>query len=170
MDFGNCCLTCYPMGVLGERAKPVEKIGDEIRVLAARMIEIMIASKGVGLAGPQAGVGLRIFVVSVDGIAENAKVYINPEIITSGAMEAMEEGCLSLPGIYAKIRRYKQCSVTATDLAGNEFSEDGEGLLAKVFQHEYDHLEGMLIKDRFSKVQMIGAKKRLREMEDRQEG
>lgn len=170
MDFGNCCLTCYPMGVLGERAKPVEKIGDEICALAERMIEIMIASKGVGLAGPQAGVGLRIFVVSVDGSVGNVKVYINPEIITSGAMEAMEEGCLSLPGIYANIRRYKQCSVRATDLAGNEFSEDGEGLLARVFQHEYDHLEGMLIKDRFSKVQMIGAKKRLKELKDRQEG
>jgi len=168
MDIGKCCLTCYPTGVLGERAKAIEEIGDEIAALAAKMIEIMVASKGIGLAGPQAGVGLRIFVVSVDGSAENAKVYINPEIITSGAMEAMEEGCLSLPGIYANIRRYKQCSVTATDLEGNEFSEEGEGLLARAFQHEYDHLEGTLIKDRFSRVQMIGARKRLRELKNRE--
>lgn len=168
MDVGKCCLTCYPTGVLRERAKVIEKIGDEIGALAERMIEIMIENKGIGLAGPQAGVGLRIFVVSVDGSAENAKVYINPEIITSGAIEAIEEGCLSLPGIYANIRRYQQCSVTATDLEGNEFSEDGEGLLARAFQHEYDHLEGTLIKDRFSRVQMIGARKRLREMESRE--
>ena len=165
MDVGKCCLTCYPEGVLGKRAEPVGEIADEIRALASRMIEIMVESKGIGLAGPQAGVGLRIFVVSVDGSAENAKVYINPEIITSGAIDAMEEGCLSLPGIYAKIRRYKQCTVTATDLEGNEFSEEAEGLLARAFQHEYDHLEGTLIKDRFSRVQMIGARKRLKEME-----
>jgi len=168
MDIDKCCLTRYPSRVLGQRAKPVERIDDEIGALAARMIEIMVESKGIGLAAPQAGIGLRIFVVSVDGSAENAKVYINPEIITSGAMEVMEEGCLSLPGIYANIRRYKLCSVTAKDLEGNAFSEDGEGLLARAFQHEYDHLEGMLIKDRFSRVQMIGARKRLRELKDRQ--
>ncbi len=168
MDIDKCCLTCYPAGVLGERAKPINEIGDKIRNLADRMVEIMVESKGIGLAGPQAGVGLRIFVVSVDGSAENAKVYINPEIITSGAIEAIEEGCLSLPGIYAKVRRYKECSVKATDLEGNEFTEDGEGLLARAFQHEYDHLEGMLIKDRFSRVQMIGARKQLKELKDRQ--
>ena len=168
MDVDKCCLTCYPRGVLGERAKEVEEINDEIGALAGRMIEIMVESKGIGLAGPQAGVGLRIFVVSVDGTAENAKVYINPEIITCGCQEAMEEGCLSLPGIYANVRRYKQCTVTATDLDGNEFTEEGEGLLARAFQHEYDHLEGTLIKDRFSRVQMIGARKKLKELKDRQ--
>lgn len=164
MDVEKWCLTRYPADVLAERAEPIDEINDNIRALASRMIDIMVEAKGIGLAGPQAGVNLRIFVVSVDGTKENAKVYINPEIITSGGQEAIEEGCLSLPGLFARIRRHANCTVTATDLDGNEFTEDGEGLLARAFQHEYDHIEGMLIKDRFSKVQMIGARRKLKEM------
>lgn len=170
MDIEKCCLTRYPATTLGERAKPIDKIDDNIRALAERMIDIMIESKGVGLAGPQAGVNLRIFIVSVDGTRENTRVYINPEIITSGAVEAIEEGCLSLPGMFAKIRRYAKCTVTATDLEGNQFTEDGEGLLARAFQHEYDHLEGMLIKDRFSRIQMIAARRKLKEMQEGSQG
>lgn len=166
MDIEKCCLTRYPDPVLAERAKPIDKIDDDIRKLVDRMIDIMIANKGIGLAGPQAGVNLRIFVVSLDGTKENAAVYINPEIITSGTVEAIEEGCLSLPGIFAKIRRYKNCTVTATGLDGNQFSADGEDLLARAFQHEYDHIEGMLIKDRFSKVQTIATRRKLKEIRE----
>ena len=122
------------------------------------MIDIMLETKGVGLAAPQAGVNLRIFVVSLDATKENAKVYINPKIETSGPLEAIEEGCLSLPGISAKIKRFTKCPVTATDLDGNTFTEEAEGLLARAFQHEFDHLEGMMIKDRMGRVQAIGPK------------
>lgn len=165
MDVEKCCLTRYPADVLAERAKPIDKIDGDIRKLAERMIDIMIERKGIGLAGPQVGVNLRIFVISVDGTRENARVYINPEIITSGQIEAIEEGCLSLPMIFAKIKRYANCTVTATDLDGNPFSEEGEGLLARAFQHEYDHIEGKLIKDRFSTVQTIAARRKLEEMQ-----
>jgi len=158
-------LTKYPTPVLMESAKPVEEINDEIRQLAERMIDIMVETQGVGLAGPQAGVNLRIFVVSVDGTRENAKVYINPAIKVEGTVVANEEGCLSLPGIYGKIKRFSKCTVTATDLDGNAFTEVGEGLLGRAFQHEYDHLEGRMIKDRLSTAARIRAKRRLKQLE-----
>ena len=165
-DFSNCSITHFPTPVLSQVAKPIENIDDSIRQLADRMIDIMLETKGVGLAGPQAGVNLRIFVVTLDGTKENAKVYINPKIETSGPLEAVEEGCLSLPGISAKIKRFKQCTVTATDLDGNTFTEEAEGLLARAFQHEFDHLEGMMIKDRMGRVQAIGARKLLKKLRE----
>jgi len=167
IDVEKCKLTRYPAPVLGEPAQPIESIDDTIRRLAERMIDIMVASGGVGLAGPQAGVNLQIFVVSTDGTRENAKVYINPEIEVSGGLDAHDEGCLSLPGLFARIRRHRRCTVTATDLEGRRFSETGEGLLARAFQHEYDHLQGRMIKDRMNRVQQIGARRRLKELEER---
>ena len=167
VDVDKCCMTQYPASVLAEVALPVGEIGDDIVRLVDRMIDIMIEQKGVGLAGPQAGVNLRIFVISVDGSRDSAEVYINPEIKTEGGLEISEEGCLSLPGVYAKIKRFKKCTVTATDLEGNEFTEVGEGLLCRALQHEYDHLEGKLIKDRFNRVQMIANKRHFRHLEDK---
>jgi len=166
MDPNKCCITRFPAPVLARPAKPIDQITDDIRRLAGRMIDIMLETKGVGLAGPQAGVDLQIFVVSIDSTRENAKVYINPEISPSGPLEENDEGCLSLPGIYTKIKRHKKCTVTATDLDGNRFTEQGQDLLARVFQHEYDHLQGMLIKDRMGRVAAIAHRKRLKELEN----
>ena len=164
-DYSTCCLTKYPTPVLMDKAKPIEDINDDIRQLAGRMIDIMIETKGVGLAGPQAGVNLRIFVVSIDGTKESAKVYINPTIKVEGSIVAIEEGCLSLPGVYGKIKRYSKCTVTATDLEGSEFTEVGDGLPARIFQHEYDHLEGRMIKDRLSTAAKLRANRRLKQMQ-----
>jgi peptide deformylase len=164
-DYSKCTITRYPTPVLQQKAQPIEEINDDIRTLARRMIDIMVETKGVGLAGPQAGVNLRIFVVSVNGTRENAKVYINPTIKPEGKMVAFEEGCLSLPGIFGKVNRYNRCTVTATDLGGNEFTEVGEGLLARAFQHEFDHLEGTMIKDRLGYAAKLRAKRRLKQLE-----
>ena len=108
---------------------------------------------------------MRIFVVSTDGTKESARVYINPTIKTDGKVVANEEGCLSLPGICGNVNRYSICIVTATDLDGNEFTEVGEGLLARAFQHEYDHLEGTMIKDRLGYAAKLRAKRRLKQLE-----
>jgi peptide deformylase len=159
-------ITRYPAEVLKNGTKRIAKIDDEIRALADRMKDIMVEQKGVGLAGPQAGVPLAIFVVSVDGTKENARVYINPQITPSGEAEVSEEGCLSLPGIWAKIKRYNKCSVKATDLDGKEFVEEGEGLLARAFQHESDHLEGRLIVDRLGTAAKISVRGRLKELRE----
>ena len=165
-NFTNCSITHFPAPVLAQPAKPIDNIDESIRTLADRMIDIMLETKGLGLAGPQAGVNLRIFVVSLDGTKENAKVYINPKIENSGSLVDFEEGCLSLPGVSAKIKRFKQCSVTATDLDGNTFTEHAEGLLARAFQHESDHLDGMLIKDRMTRVQTIAARKLIKKLRE----
>ncbi|MBL7215863.1 MAG: peptide deformylase [Phycisphaerae bacterium] len=164
-DYSHCTITHYPTAVLREKAQPIEEINDDIRRLAERMVDIMVETKGVGLAGPQAGVNLRIFVVSIDGTNENARVYINPTIKPEGKVVAFEEGCLSLPGIFGKVNRYAKCTVTATDLDGHEFTEVGEGLLARAFQHEFDHLEGMMIKDRLGYAAKLRAKRRLKQLE-----
>lgn len=165
VDIEKCKITRYPAGVLGQKAQPVEQIDDNIRQLADKMIDIMVETNGIGLAGPQAGVGLQIFVISIDGTKENAKVYINPAIEPSGNLDISEEGCLSLPGINAKIKRYEKCKVVATGLDGNQFTEEADGLLAKALQHENDHLEGMMIKDRMGQVARLVIRKRLKEME-----
>ncbi|MCD6392882.1 MAG: peptide deformylase [Planctomycetes bacterium] len=169
MNVDKCCITHFPSPVLGGVAVPVDAVGDDIRRLVDRMIDVMIEHKGIGLAAPQIGVGLRIFIVSVDGTRESVKVYINPEVEVSGGLEANEEGCLSVPGVFAKIKRYRKCVVTATDLDGKRFTEEAKGLQVRAFQHEYDHLEGMLIKDRMGQVQLISARRRLRELREQYE-
>lgn len=166
IEVEKCKITRYPSPVLGETAKPVEEINDNIRLLADKMLDIMVETKGIGLAGPQAGVPLRIFVVSIDGTKENGKTYINPIVEPSGELEPSEEGCLSLPGIYTKVRRYTNCKITATGLDGNEFTEEATGLSARAFQHENDHLEGRLIVDRIGQVAKIAIRARLKELRE----
>ncbi|MGA1980205.1 MAG: peptide deformylase [Sedimentisphaerales bacterium] len=159
-------ITHYPAEVLAGRAKPVEKIDDNIRQLVQKMTDIMLENKGVGLAAPQAGVPLRLFIISLDGTRDAVKVYINPTIAPAGGFDAIEEGCLSVPGVHTKIRRYKKCTVTATDLDGNEFTEKAEGLYARALQHEYDHIEGTTIVNRMGQVAKIAHRKQLKKLEN----
>jgi peptide deformylase len=165
-DYKNCKITRFPEPVLGKAAVPIETIDDSIRQLAERMKDIMVEQKGIGLAGPQAGVNLQIFVVSIDGTKENARVYINPKIEPAGPQDTCEEGCLSLPEIYGKILRCTQCTVHALDLDGRPFTEVGEGLLARAFQHEYDHLQGIMIKDRMSVPAKLRARRTLKRLQE----
>jgi len=162
----NCHITYYPAPVLATPAGHVEKIDDNIRCVVEKMVDIMLQNKGIGFAGPQAAVPLQIFVICLDGNKENVKVYINPTIATAGSLEPMEEGCLSLPGIHVKVRRYNKCTVTATDLDGNEFTQEAEGLLARAFQHEYDHLQGMLIINRIGQIARMAIRRKLKELKE----
>ena len=163
-DFDKCKITHYPASVLAGKAKPIEKIDDSIRILVDKMIDIMIQNKGIGLAGPQAGVGLRIFIISLDGSRENVRVYINPTVTPVGEPIATEEGCLSVPGVYTKIRRCPKCKVTAIDLDGNEFTEEGEDLYARALQHENDHLEGITIANRMGPAARIAHRRQLKKL------
>jgi len=169
IDFDKCGMTHYPAKVLAGRAEPVEKIDDEIRRLVDRMIDVMVEKKGVGLAAPQIGVPLRLFIVAVDGSRDSVKVFINPTVTPAGELDAVDEGCLSVPGIYTKIRRYKKCQVTATDLDGNEFTDEGEGLYARALQHEYDHIEGVTIVNRMGQAARIAHRRQLKKLEDQSE-
>ena len=166
MDIEKCRITYYPAQVLAERAQPVEKIDDSIRQLVEKMTDIMLENKGVGLAAPQAGVPLRLFIISIEQTKENVKVYINPTVTTTGELDSAEEGCLSVPGVVTKVRRYKKCKVTATDLDGGEFSEEAEGLYARVLQHEYDHIEGLTIVSRMGQTARIIHRRQLKALQN----
>jgi len=164
VDIEKCRITHYPAEVLAEVAKPVEKIDDNIRRLTGKMTEIMLEQKGVGLAAPQAGVSLRIFIISIDGTKEKVRVYINPTVTPTGGFLSIDEGCLSVPGIRTAIRRYEKCTVTATDLDGNEFTEQADGLYARALQHEYDHIQGITIVNRMGQVAKIVHRKQLKKL------
>jgi len=166
IDIKKLQLTYYPAQVLTHPAQPVEKIDKDIRSLINRMTDIMLEKKGVGLAAPQAGVPLRLFIISLNSTMKAVKVYINPNITPDGEVILIEEGCLSVPGVYTKIRRYKKCKVTATDLNGNEFSEEAEDLYARALQHEYDHIEGVTIVNRMSQAAKISHRKQLKKLKE----
>ena len=168
IDIDKCQITHYPAVVLGRRAEAVEKIDDNIRQLVDKMTDIMLKNKGVGLAAPQAGVSLRLFIISLDGTRESVKVYINPTVTPAAELASTEEGCLSVPGVFTKIRRYKKCKVTATDLNGKKFTEEAEGLHARALQHEYDHIEGMTIVNRMAQTARIAHRKQLKKLMEKQ--
>lgn len=164
IDIEKCKITHYPADVLAKPAEPVGQIDESIHKIVEKMISIMLENKGMGLAGPQAGVPLRIFIITLDGNRENVKVYINPTVTCTGKLDSAEEGCLSVPGVYAKIRRYKKCTVTATALDGTQFTEEAEGLYARCLQHEYDHIEGLTIADKMSTTAKIAHRGKLKKL------
>ena len=138
--------------ILRQVAEPVkpEEINDEFRAFIDEMFEAMIEADGVGLAGPQAGISKRVFVVIADD--DVRRVFINPQIIsTSAEMCDYEEGCLSVPGVYENIQRPAKVTVQAFNEKGRPFTLEAEGLLARIIQHEYDHLDGILYIDRGDK-------------------
>lgn len=136
--------------VLRKKAEPVEQVNDEIRKLAEDMFETMTALEGVGLAAPQIGRSLRMFVVIADD--DVRRVFINPQIIkTSQETGEYDEGCLSIPQVYETIVRPLSVTVQALNENGRPFTLEADGLLARVIQHEYDHLDGILYIDRGDK-------------------
>ena len=164
IDIDKCKITHYPADVLVGKAKPVDEINDNIRQLVDKMIDIMVETKGIGLAAPQAGIALRLFVISLDGSRENARVYINPKVTSKGSLESNEEGCLPVPNIYTRVKRYKQAVVTATDLDGKQFTEEADGLYARALQHEYDHIEGVTIADKMGAAARIAHRRQLKKL------
>lgn len=137
--------------ILRQKAVPfeMEEINDELRAFIDEMFDTMNEANGVGLAGPQAGISKRIFVVIADD--DVRRVFINPQIIsTSSELGDYDEGCLSVPGVYQTVQRPVKVSVQAYNENGKLFTLDADGLLARIIQHEYDHLEGMLFIDRVS--------------------
>ena len=140
----------YGDRILHDRAQVVEAVTPEIERLVDDMVETMYAAPGVGLAAPQIGVPLRIFVVdiSIGHDPAGLLVLINPEFVERDGMQLEEEGCLSVPGFNATVMRPSRVVVKALDRAGNEQQHDATGLLARAFQHEMDHLDGTLFVDR----------------------
>jgi peptide deformylase len=136
--------------VLHEQARPVDALTPEIDRLLDDMIDTMYAAPGVGLAAPQVGVPLRVFVVdvSVGRDPDGLLVFINPEIVERDGMQLEEEGCLSVPGFNATVVRPSRVVLKGRDRQWQEQQREGTGLLARAFQHEIDHLDGQMFVDR----------------------
>jgi peptide deformylase len=151
---------------LHQPARPVDEITPEIQALVDDMIETMYAAPGIGLAAPQVGVPLRIFVVdlSVGRDANQLSVFINPEFVARDGMQLEEEGCLSVPGFNATVVRPSKATVKGLDRSGQERHVEGTGLLARAFQHEMDHLDGVLFVDRLRGIKRDLIVRRIRKL------
>jgi len=162
-------LVYYPDPFLRRKAEPLTHIDDEVRRKVDEMFEIMYAEGGVGLAAPQVGWGVRLFVLNVTGEPDpdEERVYVNPKVFpVDEDMESVaEEGCLSIPGACGKVTRNERVGVRALDLNGNELEEHAEDLHARVIQHEFDHLDGILFISRLSVTDRLLVGKTLKKLE-----
>src|SRR3954471_16619669 len=156
----------YPDPRLRKISAPVERVDDRLKALVTRMFELMRAEKGVGLAAPQVGENIRLFVMNATGEPADDRVYVNPILSDPAGEEEAEEGCLSLPEIRADILRSKSMRIDAQDLEGKPFHEVHEGFVARVWQHETDHLNGTLILDRMGPVAKMAARRFLKDLEE----
>mgnify|MGYP005655106941 FL=1 len=140
--------------VLRKLCLPIENIDGELVTLAENMVETTLAAPGVGLAANQIGLPWRMFVVNigVETDKENLVSVINPEITAMEGSELGEEGCLSIPDVLAEVNRASQIEIKGYDLDGNEVRYEAEGYLARAFQHEMDHLNGILFWDNIGKM------------------
>jgi peptide deformylase len=152
--------------VLHHEAARVTDITADIAALVRDMIETMYAAPGVGLAAPQVGVPLRVFVVDVSGgrSKDGLMAFVNPEFVEREGMQLEEEGCLSVPGFNATVARPTRAAVKGVDLEGRERVVEGTGLLARAFQHEMDHLDGRVFVDRLRGIQRDLIVRRIRKL------
>lgn len=154
---------------LARRALPVENINQEIVELARNMVETMHHAPGIGLAAPQVNVSLRLITVDLS-VGENPNdliIMVNPEIMEAEGEQVSEEGCLSVPGIYEKVVRPSRILIRGYSLSGQEIKLEASDLLARVFCHEIDHLDGKLFVDRLSPLKRRLVRSRLRKELDK---
>ncbi|MEX0585895.1 MAG: peptide deformylase [Pirellulales bacterium] len=158
----------YPHPTLRHVSKPLRRVDAALRQIIREMFDVMYEAKGIGLAANQVDLPLRLFVVNLKGdpaASSEERVYINPVIANRRGQDEAEEGCLSLPGLYAEVRRPETVVVKAYDLSGNEINQEAAGILGRVLQHETDHLDGVLFTDRLSETGRLSLKEELEEFE-----
>ena len=151
----------FPDERLRTVAKPVEEVNDEIKQLVSDMFETMKDENGIGLAATQVNRHVQVVVMDVSEDQNEPRVFINPEIIRKDGSTISEEGCLSVPGNYAKVERAESITVKALDQNGESFELDAEGLLAICIQHKLDHLKGKLFIDYLSPLKRQRIRKKL---------
>ncbi len=157
----------YPDPILQRPTEPVAEFNDELRALAADMFESMYKAVGIGLAAPQIGVGKRITVIDLSNQQnpDDKIVLVNPQIVHREGKQVEEEGCLSLPDIRDKVMRAAKVRVRAQDLDGKPIELEGTELLARAFQHEIDHLDGILFPWRLSALKRDLILRRIRKLQ-----
>lgn len=157
----------YPFPTLRYRSKPIKRVDQELKLLIGQMFDAMYDANGIGLAANQVNLPLRVFVINPTGQRGEGDelVFINPVISAPKGSHEGEEGCLSIVGVNASVTRPAQVHVQGFDLQGNEINRTVDGLLAKVIQHEYDHLEGVLFIDRISESARVNIEDQLNDFE-----
>jgi peptide deformylase len=151
----------YPDKRLRTLAVPVETVDAALRQLIDDMFHTMYEAPGIGLAATQVNVHKQLLILDISEDRSQPMVFINPRIVAKDGSQVYQEGCLSLPGIYADVKRYNQIEVQALDRDGREFSLQAEGLLAVCIQHEMDHLAGKVFVDHLSPLKRALAEKKL---------
>lgn len=155
----------YPQKILRARCSPILEITDEDVARAREMLDFMYEAKGVGLAGPQVGWSAQIVTLDVEGEGKGERTFVNPRIIHSEGEVEEEEGCLSVPGVRAVVRRPERVVVAAYTLRGERIELEAEGILARAWQHEADHLNGILFIDRLDPTVLMTIRHSLKELE-----
>ena len=158
----------YPHPALRHLSQPLTAIDKTVRLQAGAMLELMYASRGLGLAGNQVAWPFQMFVMNLTADPlerEHERVFINPVILERKGSVEGEEGCLSFPGLYRKVRRAKTIKVQAYDLSGNPVDPEAGDMLARVIQHETDHLKGVLFIDKMGAIARLSTRGELRDFE-----
>jgi peptide deformylase len=164
--FEDLQIIIWPDPRLKKNSQPITEFSPDLQHLTQCMFALMREHKGVGLAAPQVGKNIRLFVMNATGDPQGDRIYINPILTEPDGEEISEEGCLSLPAINAQISRNKTIRMQAQDLQGNCFDELQSGYIARVWQHEVDHLNGVLITDRMGLSDKLKYRKTLRDLEE----
>jgi peptide deformylase len=160
----------YPDPVLKRVAEPIDAFDESLSALVERMTVLMDEDDGVGLAAPQVGLSRRLFIVRPPEDGAQVTAYVNPQFLEmEGAADAVE-GCLSLPGVNVTKRRATKVVLEAQDLTGKTFRLEGKDLLARIWQHEMDHLDGRLLLDNMSDSDQIANRRAVKQMEERYRG
>jgi peptide deformylase len=157
----------YPDPRLKRVSKKIAHFDEKLGDLVKRMFELMREAKGVGLAAPQVGQNIRLFISNHSGKPEDDRVYVNPELTDAEGTEAGEEGCLSLPGLHVQVDRAKTVHLKAQDLTGKVFEQTETGYLPRIWQHELDHLNGTMLIDRMGITAQMENRKLLKDLEDK---
>ncbi|HZP88132.1 MAG TPA: peptide deformylase [Burkholderiales bacterium] len=157
----------YPDERLHRTAAPVESINDNIRRLVRDMADTMYAAPGIGLAAPQVDVLSQVVVIDLSEAHDDLRVFINPEIVELRGQTEYEEGCLSVPGIYERVKRAEWVKVRALNEKGDLFDLETDGLLAVCIQHEIDHLKGKVFVDYLSRLKQSRIATKLKKQQRR---
>ncbi|MDO8142817.1 MAG: peptide deformylase [Candidatus Brocadiales bacterium] len=158
-------IVIYPDPVLRQKAKSLTEINKEVYLKVEEMMELMYQAQGIGLAAPQGGWSVRLFIIDADGDRNMEKVFINPVIIEEAGELNKEEGCLSFPGTMGKVIRAQRIRAQAYTLKGQKIEIEAEGLAARAWQHEIDHLNGCLFIDKMSPANRLAISHQLKEFE-----
>jgi len=160
-------IVLYPDPRLKKVSTPISAFDATLHELAIEMFKLMRQEKGVGLAAPQVGRNIRMFVMNATGEPQDDRVYVNPILTEAAGEEEAEEGCLSIPELRVNVFRSRSLRMQAQDLEGNPIDQTADGYVARIWQHETDHLNGILLTDRMGPVAKIRNRGLLKELEER---